>query len=46
VSVSASAAAAARGEGDGEGSRGDEREEVRAIHWFPYERVRVVNADP
>jgi len=19
---------------------------VRAIHWFPYDRVRVVNADP
>jgi hypothetical protein len=20
--------------------------EVRSIHWFPYDRVRVVNADP
>ena len=21
-------------------------DEVRSIHWFPYDRVRVVNADP
>jgi hypothetical protein len=20
--------------------------EVRSVHWFPYDRVRVVNADP
>jgi calcium/calmodulin-dependent protein kinase (CaM kinase) II/calcium/calmodulin-dependent protein kinase I/doublecortin-like kinase 3 len=23
-----------------------ERDEVRSIHWFPYDRVAVVNADP
>ena len=34
------------------GARGDERllvfggEEVRSIHWSPYDRDRVVNADP
>jgi hypothetical protein len=31
------------GGGDGEGGEGAE---VRSIHWFPYDRVRVVNADP
>ena len=24
----------------------DEKIRVRSIHWFPYDRVRVVNADP
>ena len=24
----------------------DARMKVRSIHWFPYDRVRVVNADP
>jgi hypothetical protein len=27
------------------GDRGD-RAEVRSIHWFSYDRVRVVNFDP
>jgi hypothetical protein len=29
-----------------EGSEDGDISEVRSIHWFPYDRVRVVNADP
>jgi len=25
---------------------GVDKSKVRSIHWFPYDRVRVVNADP
>jgi hypothetical protein len=42
-------ARARAGEGEGEGGKEEEEEEeyeVRSIHWSPYDRVGVVNADP
>jgi hypothetical protein len=41
--------AKAKGQGDGNVDAlfsGMSETEVRSIHWFPYDRVRVVNADP
>ena len=38
---------AEQGGGGGKGKgKGDDDNEVRSIHWFPYDPVRVVNADP
>ena len=38
---------AEQGGGGGKGKgKGDDDNEVRSIHWFPYDRDRVVNADP
>jgi len=34
------------GKDGGEDDDGKENAEVRSIHWFPYDRVGVVNADP
>ena len=37
-------------DGDGDGDAGDDRRALRRVrsilHWSPYDRVRVVNADP
>jgi hypothetical protein len=49
VACSGSRARARAGEGEGEGGKEEEEEEeyeVRSIHWSPYDRVGVVNADP
>ena len=36
----------ASGEDGGSEATGARTREVRSVHWSPYDRVRVVNADP